>query len=237
MLLGYFGTDLPIDLTLSGGETGLYPQVHIYNAAGSEISGSPFDMTHKANGFYLYTWTPTDKAQFKAVFKVYTNAIHTLLSPLYGVNSEVIFITDDLDAIKTQTDKLTFDGSNNIQARVNDKGVLNNPPSESINDYKADVSNLDVAVSTRSSHSVSDIWSNTTRTLTSFGSLIADIWAYVTRTLTSGTKDTEIDEIKAKTDNLPSDPTSETQATSNKDEIIDAVNVAGIQDLRTTEES
>jgi len=75
--------------------------------------------------------------------------------------------------IKTQTDKMQFDGSNNIQSRVNDKGVLNDPsaddvadkvwdeaiadhitvgtfgaknqrvvPSESVDDYKADVSSL-----------------------------------------------------------------------------------------------
>ena len=38
---------------------------------------------------------------------------------------------------------------------------LDNP-----NQYKADVSNLDVAISTRSSHSSSDIWSSVTRSLT-----------------------------------------------------------------------
>ena len=51
-------------------------------------------------------------------------------------------------------------------------------------DYKADVSNLDATVSSRSSHSATDVWSVGTRTLTSFGTLIADIWANVSRTLT-----------------------------------------------------
>jgi len=48
----------------------------------------------------------------------------------------------------------------------------------------ADVSNLDVAVSTRSSHSAADVWAATTRTLSSFGTLIADIWSNVARTIT-----------------------------------------------------
>ena len=43
------------------------------------------------------------------------------------------------------------------------------------------------------------VWSETVRTLTSFGSLVADVaaavWGAVTRTLTAGTKDTEIDAI------------------------------------------
>lgn len=54
---------------------------------------------------------------------------------------------------------------------------------------------------------------------------VADaVWASngsgVGRTLTEGTKDAEIDAIKAKTDNLPIDPASETNATSNKNSII-----------------
>lgn len=49
------------------------------------------------------------------------------------------------------------------------------------------------------------VWSSVARTLTSFSTLISDIWANATRTLTAGTKDTEIDAIKAKTDNHPAD--------------------------------
>jgi hypothetical protein len=58
---------------------------------------------------------------------------------------------------------------------------------------------------------VADIWANSTRTLSSFGALVADVWSSVTRTLTAGTRDSQIDAIKAKTDNLPSDPASNTQ--------------------------
>lgn len=42
--------------------------------------------------------------------------------------------------------------------------------------------NLDVAVSSRAT--ASDVWNYTTRTLTSFGTLVADIWGYTSRTLT-----------------------------------------------------
>jgi hypothetical protein len=70
----------------------------------------------------------------------------------------------------------------------------------------------------------SAVWGAGSRTLTSFGSLITDIWGFITRTLTTGTKDAEIDAIKLKTDNLPIDPTSETNATANKNQIITEVN-------------
>jgi hypothetical protein len=51
-----------------------------------------------------------------------------------------------------------------------------------------------------------EVWEYQERTLTqmiSGGASAADVWGYVTRTLTAGTRDTEIDLIKAKTDNLP----------------------------------
>ena len=114
-------------------------------------------------------------------------------------------VTDALNAYNPPTRAEATDDKNEILTEVGGNTTkldaiqadLDNP-----DQYKADVSNLDVAVSTRSSHSVADIWSYATRTLTSFGSLVADIWAHVSRTLTAGTRDSEIDAIKAKTDNL-----------------------------------
>lgn len=60
-------------------------------------------------------------------------------------------------------------------------------------DLKANVSNLDVAVSSRSSHSAADaasaVWAAGSRTLTGFGTLVADVvagvWAAAQRTLTA----------------------------------------------------
>lgn len=49
---------------------------------------------------------------------------------------------------------------------------------------------------------VAAVWAAGSRTLTSFGTLAADVWSAATRTLTAGTKDSEIDAIKAKTDSL-----------------------------------
>ena len=52
-----------------------------------------------------------------------------------------------------------------------------------------------------------DIWGHTTRTLTQAitggGASAAEVWEHSARTLTAGTRDTEIDAIKVKTDNLP----------------------------------
>lgn len=47
------------------------------------------------------------------------------------------------------------------------------------------------------------------------------VWAESTRTLTAGTRDAEIDAIKAKTDNLPADPASETNVDAVAGEVWD----------------
>jgi len=88
-----------------------------------------------------------------------------------------------------------------------------------LGEYDIEMARVDTTISSRSSHTPADVWAVTTRTLSSFGTLIADIWANVARTLTAGTKDTEIDAIKAKTDNLPADPASETNVNANETKI------------------
>lgn len=69
------------------------------------------------------------------------------------------------------------------------------------------VASDDVNISATSVGSiVSAVWGYANRTLTSFGDLVANtvsgVWTSVTRTLTAGTKDSEIEAIKAKTDSL-----------------------------------
>ena len=109
--------------------------------------------------------------------------------------------------------------------------TLNTKASQSsVNAIKSDTESIITTLSTL----VVDIWGYTTRTLTSFDTLVTDIslavwsyttrtitaggitaseiWGYLTRTLTSGTKDAEIDAIKERTENLPDDPASESGA-------------------------
>lgn len=103
-------------------------------------------------------------------------------------------IPTDLDAVLVDTNSLN--GTKipdtislaNINTEVDtalNTAIPGSPTADSINERVA--TNLDAAVTTRSSHSASDIWAVGTRTLTSFGTLIADIWANATRILTAGT--------------------------------------------------
>jgi len=104
-----------------------------------------------------------------------------------------------ITAIKAKTDNLPA-----IPAPANEydtelaaiQADLNNP-----DQYKADVSGIPAAV-----------WAYTTRTLSSFGTLVSNIWAHATRTLSAfgftvaTQSDANVTAIKAKTDNLPASP-------------------------------
>jgi len=74
-------------------------------------------------------------------------------------------VSSDVAAIKAKTDNLNFnaDATPLVLADVRD---VNDAAVTSVNDFKADVSNLDVAVSSRSNHSAADVWSVATRSLT-----------------------------------------------------------------------
>ena len=69
----------------------------------------------------------------------------------------------EIDDIKTKTDQLIFTTANKVDARIDYVGAnaVTTP-----GDFKADVSDLDVAVSTRSSHTAANVWSVSTRILT-----------------------------------------------------------------------
>jgi hypothetical protein len=87
---------------------------------------------------------------------------------------------------------------------------------------------LDASILSRSSHSAADVWSVTTRTLSSFGSLVSDIatavWGAATRTLSAfgfTVTATGVSDIKTKTDQL-------TFTTANKVDATATVSTAGL---------
>jgi hypothetical protein len=66
-------------------------------------------------------------------------------------------------------------------------------PTNPLLDDDARLDNLDATISSRSTLTAAQVWSNATRTLTSFGTLVSDIWSNAVRTVTGGTIDTNND--------------------------------------------
>ena len=92
----------------------------------------------------------------------------------------------EIDAIKAKTDNLPSD-----------------PADQSAVEAKIDAQTLDLKGD--DDRDLTEVYDNTPSIDPT------TVWTHPTRTLTEGTKDSEIDAIKSKTDNLPADPASNTQ--------------------------
>ncbi len=105
--------------------------------------------------------------------------------------------------------KFTAAPSEALLVRIDGGASLANADRYKVMQVTANDGALDAAITSRSTLTAQQVWEYATRTLSSFGTLIADLWANATRTLTAGTRDSQIDAIKAKTDNLPAAPAVE----------------------------
>lgn len=119
-----------------------------------------------------------------------------------GVIAAATFAANALDAVWSTATRVLTAGTNIVLAKGTGVTGFNDLSAAQVNAEAdtalADVGltttvtgRIDVATSTRSSHSASDVWAVGTRTLTSFGTLVADVttavWAATTRILTAGT--------------------------------------------------
>lgn len=84
----------PILLRLQAGDaaTDRYPLAYVYDSAHAAVAGSPFTLTHQANGLYTNeAFTPGVEDHYDAVYKMFQDVGHTTIDPLYNV------VTDSFD--------------------------------------------------------------------------------------------------------------------------------------------
>jgi len=160
---------------------------------------------------------PADPASQSAI----TSAISVSESAIRGSDS------DDLKALSDQMDAAQSDLDNPNQYKADVSGLA---LEASVQDVKVKTDNLPVDPAAESNATL-----NRTQILNAIPSA-ADIDSELSSTHGSSSWEGESADvadlalestaqaIKAKTDNLPADPTSETQATANKDEIIGEIN-------------
>jgi len=216
-------------------KTGLTPTIDIWKADGTQVVTAA-SMTEIGGGFYKYDFTGYNGAEQYCIradggatlvgneryvygsneyASVWEEAVSDhQTSGTFGEKNQNKVPSENIDdykadvsalalettaqAIKSQTDKMQFDANSNIQSRVNDKGVLNDPSASQIADAVWDES--------ISEHSTSGTFgSKNQRAVPSEN--IDDYKADVSSLALESTAQA----IKAKTDNLPSDPASQSQ--------------------------
>jgi hypothetical protein len=123
------GQSLQLEFVLPDGNTGIFPQAHVYNQANVEVAGSPFNLTHSALGRYVNNSVSLPDGRYYAVFIPYTDAGHTTIATKYGRMSDnydvngrdaaISSLQSDIAAIKVITDQITFTSGNvNSDAQV-----------------------------------------------------------------------------------------------------------------------
>jgi len=113
MIHGTTNSVITFGLTLAQGEVNQYPQVKIYDA--HDNLDATVDLVHVADGYYSGAWTPNTSEWHYGNGIIYTDAIHTVESTVYGRRGVVIKIDEvetNIDDIETDTNELQTDWTN-----------------------------------------------------------------------------------------------------------------------------
>ena len=98
-----------IEIQLYDGDATQFPRVRVYDNAGTELTGAPYnspiDLTHRATGLYTATVTPTSEAEVVLTSIIYSDAGHTVINKKYNQDSEawsVRSVDQDLATLLTR---------------------------------------------------------------------------------------------------------------------------------------
>jgi len=195
------------------GAAGLDSEVSIDGGAFTDCTNEATEIGSSGIYYLDLTEDETNGDVICVQVKTTTSGAKTTVLVFYTAGQTLDDMQSDITAIKNKTDKLNFnsDATPLVLADVRD---VNDAAVTGVDDFKADVSNLDVAVSTRSSHSPADVadavWDELVTDHTTAGSfgaknqnlvpsenvddykadvsgIPADVWSYSTRALTDKT--------------------------------------------------
>ena len=147
------------------GAAGLDSEVSIDGGAFADCTNEAVEIGTSGIYYLDLTADETNGDVICVQVKTTTSGAKTTVLVFYTAGQTLDDMQSDITAIKNKTDKLNFnsDATPLVLADVRD---VNDTAVTGVDDFKADVSNLDVAVSTRSSHTPADVWNYTTRALT-----------------------------------------------------------------------
>ena len=78
------GSAIELIYIAEDGDTSLFPQAVVRDSSAVAVAGSPFNLTHVANGFYRTTVASLADGRYSAHYIPYTDAGHTILSKKHG---------------------------------------------------------------------------------------------------------------------------------------------------------
>jgi hypothetical protein len=99
------GSPLPLTLQIDDGNIAVFPRASVYDSTFTEVGGSPFNLTHVANGLYKNTtgFTPSSEGLFTAVYTVYSDSGHTTVLKRYARVTDLFDVNPMLQDIEEDT--------------------------------------------------------------------------------------------------------------------------------------
>jgi len=144
------GNNLLLRVTLSDGNSSMYPQAKVYSSTGTLLT--TVSLTNVSGGLYTNTsYTPASGAEYFAVYTVYQDAGHTIAAN-YDITSDVFDVrqTELSSAVWTNTRAANLD---NLDTTVSSRAPASTALSTTqwTNTRAANLDNLDTTVSSRAS--------------------------------------------------------------------------------------
>lgn len=162
--------------------TGLSPTVTLSKNGGAFATPAG-SVTEISGGFYKVAANATDSNTLGTLALKATGSGAIPVAMAYHV---VVNLTVDAVAAANDALSATTTVGNNVVDLLADVADV---PADVRTNLTTELARIDAAITTRSSHTAADVWTSTTRTLSSFGTLVADtaaaVWSAVTRTLTA----------------------------------------------------
>ena len=116
------GSALSLTLQVYDGKTNVFPRANVYDASFAEVAGSPFVLSHVANGLYKNSsgFTPPSSGLYYAIYTVYSdNSYATVLGRYSRANDEFDVNTLIADTLGLN-DKIGSPASGSIAEDIED---------------------------------------------------------------------------------------------------------------------
>lgn len=97
MTTGLVGDALLLELGLSDGNTGKFPQATVYDDGGAVEA--TVDLDHVADGLYQGAYVPTNLGHFSAFYIVYNEVGRTTVAAEYDRTVDHVLITDNASVV------------------------------------------------------------------------------------------------------------------------------------------
>jgi len=103
-MIRFKGENITLMVKLDDGVEDQYPQAVVYSG---NVEEDTVNLTHSNDGIYKGTWDGSSSTgEFVVNYIVYSDVDHTTPNTDYTESSEIIFITDDLNALEDKIDTI-----------------------------------------------------------------------------------------------------------------------------------